>query len=57
MLFRSGVTGVYAGNGSHSVLATATGAIYACGNNWSGQLGHGTYDAGSTSPTAVTAAW
>jgi alpha-tubulin suppressor-like RCC1 family protein len=53
----SGVVGVYAGSGSHSLLATATGGLYGCGNNWSGQLGHGTYDAGSTSPTAVTAVW
>jgi alpha-tubulin suppressor-like RCC1 family protein len=44
-------------NASHVVMAQADGAAVSCGNNWSGQLGLGTMNAGSGSPATVVPNW
>lgn len=50
----SSVTGVYSsGQSSNTVLQTSSGALYACGTNWSGQLGNGAFDGGQPSPVQV----
>lgn len=40
-----------------SQLVDARGVLRGCGNNWSGQLGNGSMNAGPTTPTAAIAVW
>ena len=42
---------------SNLFLRLADGDLDACGHNWSGNLGIGTYTAGSSTPVTVTPAW